>query len=136
MVCKVLKPFIYRVSWQKQVSKPKGLSEADIRERVPSDPTLICPIDNKLFQAAVKTPCCGTLYCEECIETHLLERDFVCPQCSSKIQSLDKLIVDKPMRTKVGDYIDREIEKSRQEAEEEARDTPSADPAPSEEKVN
>ncbi|CAL1715023.1 unnamed protein product [Somion occarium] len=102
-------------SWQKQVSRPKGLTEADIREKMPSDPALSCPIDNKLFKDAVKTPCCGKLYCEECIQTHLLERDFVCPNCGAKIPSLDKLIIDKPTRSKVGEYIDKEIEKSKQE---------------------
>lgn len=118
------------------MSKSKGLSEADIRERTPSDPALACPIDNKLFKDAVKTPCCGTLYCEECIWTHLLERDFSCPKCGSKIPSLDKLIVDKPMRTRVGDHINKEIEKSRHEAEEGDRDTPSrSTPGPMGEKV-
>lgn len=110
---------MHSASWQKQVSKPKGLSEADIRERTPSDPSLTCPIDSRLFKDAVKTPCCGTQYCEDCIQTHLLERDFICPNCSTKIASLDKLILDKPARTKVMDYIDKEIEKSRHEAEDE-----------------
>ncbi|KAI0350721.1 DWNN-domain-containing protein [Trametes cingulata] len=104
-------------SWQKQVSRHKGLTEADIRERPPSDPSLACPIDGKLYRDAVKTPCCGTLYCEECVQTHLLERDFLCPNCARKIPSLDKLIVDKPMRARVHDFIDQEVERSRQEAE-------------------
>ncbi|EMD38938.1 hypothetical protein CERSUDRAFT_112645 [Gelatoporia subvermispora B] len=108
-------------SWQKQVTRHKGLTESDIRERTPSDPSLACPIDNKLFRDAVKTPCCGTLYCEECIQTHLLERDFICRNCGKKIPSLDKLMMDKPMRTKVADHIDKEIEKSRHEAEEESK---------------
>ncbi|KAK7687897.1 hypothetical protein QCA50_009116 [Cerrena zonata] len=101
-------------SWHKQVkqvTRPKNLSEADIRERKPTDTSLICTIDNKLLKDPVKTPCCGTVYCEECIQTHLLERDFVCPSCSAKIQSLDKLIPEKAMRAKVGEYIEREIEK-------------------------
>ena len=72
-----------------------------------------CPIDNKLFRDAVKTPCCGTSYCEECIQTHLLERDFICPNCGKKIPSLDKLLVDKPARTRVWDYIERTIEESK-----------------------
>jgi len=108
-------------SWQKQVTKHKGLTEADIRERTPTDSSITCPIDNRLYRDAVKTPCCGTLYCEECIQTHLLEKDFTCPSCGAKISSLDKLIVDKPMRTKVGDYIDKEIKKSQREAEEESK---------------
>ncbi|KAJ7116047.1 DWNN domain-containing protein [Mycena epipterygia] len=102
-------------SWQKQVSRPKGLTVAEVRERMPSDPSLVCPIDNKLFRDAVKTPCCGTHYCEECIQTHLLERDFICPNCTKKIASLDKLVVDKPMRTKVTDYIENAIEESKKE---------------------
>ena len=107
-----------RASWQKQVSRTKGLTAADVRERAPTDPSLACPIDNKLFRDAVKTPCCDTPYCEECIQTHLLERDFVCPNCGKKIASLDKLIVDKPTRTKVADYIDKVIEQSKKDGEE------------------
>ncbi|KAF9454325.1 DWNN-domain-containing protein [Macrolepiota fuliginosa MF-IS2] len=106
-------------SWQKQVSsRPKGLTAAEVRERPPTDPSLACPIDNKLFRDAVKTPCCGKHYCEECIQTHLLERDFICPNCSKKVPSLDKLIVDKPTRTKVADYIERAIEDSKREGAE------------------
>ncbi|KAJ7180717.1 DWNN domain-containing protein [Mycena filopes] len=106
-------------SWQKQVSRPKGLTVAEVRERTPKDPSLVCPIDNKLFRDAVKTPCCGTDYCEECIQTHLLERDFLCPNCAKKIASLDKVVMDKPMRTRVADYIDGELEESRKEGAEE-----------------
>lgn len=107
------------VSWQKQVTRSKIITSVDIREKPPNDPNLACPIDNKLFMDAVKTPCCGTLFCEECIHSHLLENDFVCPNCSKRIPSLDKLMIDKPMRTKVGDYIDRQI-KERQAIEDAA----------------
>ncbi|KAF9048261.1 DWNN-domain-containing protein [Hymenopellis radicata] len=106
-------------SWKKQISKSKALTTADVRDRVPSDATLICPIDNKLFRDAVKTPCCGSSYCEECIQTHLLERDFICPNCSKKIASLDGLEADTPTRAKVNDYIEGEIEKSRTEGADE-----------------
>ncbi|KAJ7577035.1 DWNN domain-containing protein [Mycena floridula] len=102
-------------SWQKQVSRPKGLTAAEIRERPSTDPSLVCPIDNKLFRDAVKTPCCGTVYCEECIQTHLLERDFICPNCAKKVPSLDKLVMDKPMRIKVADYIEKAVEESKKE---------------------
>ncbi|KAL1747646.1 DWNN domain-containing protein [Schizophyllum fasciatum] len=100
-------------SWQKQVQRPKGLTEAEVRERPPSDASLACPIDGQLFRDAVKTPCCGTAYCEECIQTHLLERDFLCPGCGKKIPSLDKLVVDKPARARVWEYIERTIEESK-----------------------
>jgi len=108
------------VSWQKQVSRPKVLTAAEVREKVPTDPLLTCPIDNKLFRDAVKTPCCGTLYCEECVQTYLLERDFICPNCSKKIASLDKLLVDKSTRTIVSDYIEKAIEESKKEGGEES----------------
>jgi len=113
----------FRVSWQKQVARPKGLTAADVREKVPSDSSLACPIDNKLFRDAVKTPCCNTSYCEECIQTHLLEREFVCPNCTKKVMSLDKLYVDKPTRIKVADYIERAIEDSKKEGGEESSET-------------
>ena len=121
-----------RASWQKQVSRPKGLTAAEVREKVPTDPSLTCPIDNKLFRDAVKTPCCGTLYCEECVQTHLLERDFICPNCSKKIASLDKLLIDKPARTMVSDYIEKAIEESKKEGGEESTgDTPNGQQASS-----
>lgn len=104
-----------RASWQKQVSKSKGLTVAEVREKTPTDPSLTCPIDNKLFRDAVKTPCCGTAYCEDCIQTHLLERDFVCPKCGKKIASLDKVLPDQDSRKKVHEYIERAIEDSRKE---------------------
>ncbi|KAJ3721212.1 DWNN domain-containing protein [Lentinula raphanica] len=105
-------------SWQKQVSRTnKILTAAEVRERnTPSDATLVCPIDNKLFRDAVKTPCCGTSYCEDCIQTHLLERDFICPSCGRKIASLDKLVPDFERRGRVNEYIQKAIDESRREA--------------------
>lgn len=94
------------------------MTAADVRERPPTDASLACPIDNRLFRDAVKTPCCDTSYCEECIQTYLLERDFTCPKCGKKIASLDKVVMDKPMRTRVADYIDKVVEESRKESEE------------------
>ena len=63
----------------------------------------------------MKTPCCGTTYCEECIQNHLLERDFICPNCSKKIASLDKLTQDKAARSKVAAYIDKALEDNKKE---------------------
>ncbi|KAF4592969.1 hypothetical protein EYR38_008675 [Pleurotus pulmonarius] len=100
-------------SWQKRVTRPKGLTVAEVREKPPTDSSLACPIDSKLFRDAVKTPCCAKVYCEECIQTHLLERDFMCPNCDKKVASLDKLAPDQAMRTKVSEYIDRAIEESK-----------------------
>jgi len=55
----------------------------------------------------------------------LLEHDFTCPKCGKKIPSLDKVVMDKPMRTKVADYIEKVIEESRKENEESSSNTAS-----------
>lgn len=104
-------------AWQKKMTRPKAITITDLREKTPSDPTLACPIDSKLLQDAVQTPCCGTAYCEDCIQSHLLERDFVCPNCSKKIASLDKLVPDTAARAKVTAYVEKTLEESRKEIE-------------------
>jgi len=97
-------------SWEKQLTgKTKGLTEADVREKPLLDSSLACPICSNLFRDAVRTPCCSKSFCEECIQTHLLENDFTCPNCQKSITSLDRLSLDKPMRTRVMDYIDKQI---------------------------
>ncbi|KAI0288415.1 DWNN domain-containing protein [Russula brevipes] len=95
--------------------KSKGLSEAEIRERPSKDPSIVCPIDNRILRDACQGACCGTAYCEDCIQTHLLEKDFICPHCASKVASLDKLAIDRVMRRKVADYIAKEIDASQRE---------------------
>ncbi|KAF8586436.1 DWNN-domain-containing protein [Ramaria rubella] len=109
-------------SWQKQRNRPKTLTAEDIRERQPpSDPSIVCSLCQKLFREAV--------FCEECVQTFLLERDFLCPGCGSKIPSLDKLVMDKPTRTRVNDYIDKEI-KEYQKNEEKAENATSRTSTP------
>jgi protein MPE1 len=90
---------------------------ADVSERAPTDPSLACPLDNKLLREAVNTPCCGTTYSEENIQNYLLERDFICPHCGKKIASLDELIVDEQTRFRVNDYIEKTIEESKKTSE-------------------
>ncbi|EJD47924.1 DWNN-domain-containing protein [Auricularia subglabra TFB-10046 SS5] len=101
------------VSWQKQTTRTKTLTEADIRAKPPLDASLACSLCSRLFREAVKTPCCGAVYCEECIQTHLLEHDFECPACHSKIPSLDKLIPEKASRARVQAHIDKALAESR-----------------------
>ena len=92
------------------------MTEAELRERPPSDSTLQCPICSKLLREAVKTPCCSKTFCEECAQTHLLERDFSCPGCQKKISSLDMLIPDNATRNRVKKYTEEEIAKSEEAA--------------------
>lgn len=108
------------VSWQKQTTRTKMLTEADIRAKPPTDATLACLLCSRLFREAVKTPCCGAVYCEECIQTHLLEHDFDCPACHSKIPSLDKLVPEKAVRARVQKHIDDALAESNGELETES----------------
>jgi protein MPE1 len=53
----------------------------------------------------------------------LLEKDFICPNCASKVASLDKLGVDKPTRKRVADYINKEIEAGQREEDGQTNDS-------------
>ncbi|KAG8897468.1 hypothetical protein FRB99_008126 [Tulasnella sp. 403] len=107
-------------AWERQKTKSRGLTEAEVKEKPPKDPALACPYPScgRLIRDAVKTPCCQTLYCEECIHTHLLDGNFECPKCKTKIPSLDKLRIDSDMRAKVREYVRNAVEESRKESEE------------------
>lgn len=85
-----------------------------MRENAGTDSALSCPICSRLLREAVRTPCCKTLYCEECIHTTLLDQDFVCPNCESKIASLDKLKPDEEARQKVEEFVKSELQKSKE----------------------
>lgn len=89
--------------------RTKALTEADIRERPLVDKSLACPICSNLFRDAVRTPCCSKSFCEECIQTHLNENELSCPNCRKTIPSFDRLMMDKPTRTRVMDYVDKQI---------------------------
>jgi hypothetical protein len=115
VVHSVTKPFkLYSASWEKQRARSKVLTEAEIRERIPDGHPLQCPICHKLFQDAVKTPCCSTTYCQECLHNHLSDNDFVCPNCHQKIATLASVKPDMEARHKVDDYIDTAFEEHRQ----------------------
>ncbi|KAI0320033.1 hypothetical protein OF83DRAFT_1107129 [Amylostereum chailletii] len=97
-------------------SSPKPTS-ATARPRTP-------PSGARSTAAWCATPCCGAVYCEECVQTHLLEKDFACPACGARIASLDRLVADGAVRARVVAYIEKEIEASKREAEEGGSGTP------------
>lgn len=104
-------------AWQKQRARPKALTSAEIYAS-PAPAThssLACPICERLTKNAVRTPCCRSTFCEECIQTHLLEHDFVC-QCGKKIPSFDRLEVEEKRREQVGEAVRSMIEESRKES--------------------
>jgi protein MPE1 len=64
-----------------------------------------CSICSKLVKDATRTPCCKKLYCDQCIQSALLESDFVCPGCGANEILLDDLVVDQDVRSQVAEYI-------------------------------
>ncbi|KAF8738220.1 DWNN protein, partial [Rhizoctonia solani] len=131
------------VAWQKQRARPKVLTSAEIYQNPApaAHSSLACPICDRLTKNAVRTPCCKQTFCEECIQTHLLEHDFVC-KCGKKIASFDRLEMDDKRREKVGEVVRSMIEESRKESAkqeaEESQPTPvattSSTPTPAPEK--
>ncbi|KAG8774443.1 hypothetical protein FRC12_001979 [Ceratobasidium sp. 428] len=105
------------VAWQKQRARPKALTSAEIyaAPAPAAHSDLACPICERLAKNAVRTPCCRTTYCEECIQNHLLDHDFVC-RCGKKIASFDRLEVDEKRREQVGEVVRSMIEESRKES--------------------
>jgi protein MPE1 len=49
----------------------------------------------------------------------LMDHEFVCESCESKVGSLEELVIDEELREKVGEYIEGEIVRSKREKEEE-----------------
>lgn len=93
---------LVRRQWQKQQAiKRRTAADAD---DLPYPPELTCPLDRRLFAEAVKVPCCGTTYCEECITSQLVEHDFECPACESKVASLKRLKKDEYVRARVAEW--------------------------------
>lgn len=89
------------------------MTSTDIQNAPPTDPDLTCPLCNRLLRDAVKTPCCSTSYCEECIHNYLSENDFVCPECESKIKSLKNLVKDEDRRERAKKYLEDTLQASK-----------------------
>ena len=70
-----------------------------------------CQVCGKLVKDATQTPCCKSLFCDQCIQSALLESDFVCPSCGANEILLDDLIPDEDVRTKVAEYVKQWEEK-------------------------
>lgn len=104
-------------SWQRSRARSRPLSKTDVYQSVPSDPSLACPLCTKLLREAVKTSCCQTSFCEECVQTHLFEHDFVCPECEKRIPDLEMLKIDDVKRKLVREYVDKAIERSEEALE-------------------
>lgn len=102
-----------RRQWKVETAKPRTLTNAEVRDQAPLEAELTCGICKKLVWEAVRAPCCDSAFCEEDITTYLLEHDFECPNCESRVASLDKLKPDQELRDRVKGYVEGEIARSK-----------------------
>ena len=116
-------------SWRKNRVRTRPLTQSDVYQSAPTDTSLACPLCSKLLRDAVLTPCCKTKYCEECIQTHLLEHEFMCAECDKRIADLEQLKADEETRKRVKEYVKETIEQSEKEMEDEAKKTEQGDSA-------
>ncbi|EGG07942.1 uncharacterized protein MELLADRAFT_77478 [Melampsora larici-populina 98AG31] len=108
-------------SWKQHKSGVvKHLSAADIQSLRPSDPDLACSICSTLLKSAVKTSCCRSAFCYDCISNHLKEHSSVCPECETKVSSnLSKsLIEDEERRARSRAYVEDLLRASKESQEE------------------
>ncbi|KAK0947061.1 Protein mpe1 [Friedmanniomyces endolithicus] len=96
-----------KVAWEKFQEKQKASTEnakgtaQDDKELL--DRGLQCPIDKLAFVHPVKTPCCGTTYCHDCIEHAVLDNDLLCPNCGEQVL-IDDLAPDDEAMKKLAEY--------------------------------
>lgn len=81
-----------------------------------------CPLDKKLFVDPVKTPCCGTTYCNLCLDEALIESDLTCPKCETNPCIFEDAVADEDMIAKVRKY--EEGRSAEKKAKEEAAKSP------------
>jgi protein MPE1 len=96
----------------------KNLSATDIQNLAPTDPDLTCPVCSKLLRDATLTPCCSTSFCEDCVTNALIDNDMLCPECETRVKSVEKLKPDEGRRERVKKYIEEMVELSKEEDEE------------------
>ncbi|KAG0149070.1 hypothetical protein CROQUDRAFT_40434 [Cronartium quercuum f. sp. fusiforme G11] len=108
-------------SWKQHKSVVvKNLSAADIQSLRPSDPDLACSICSTLLKSAVKTSCCQSAFCHDCISNYLKDHSSVCPECETKLSTnLSKaLIEDEERRTRSQEYVEDLLRASKESQEE------------------
>ncbi|KAF2213641.1 hypothetical protein CERZMDRAFT_39057 [Cercospora zeae-maydis SCOH1-5] len=94
-------------TWQKIQEQQKAAAEkakeAAAVDQELIDRGLVCALDNRPFTVPVKTPCCGTTYCNDCIENALIDNDLICPNCGEQAL-LDDLKPNEDALNKLTEY--------------------------------
>ncbi|KAJ1960557.1 Retinoblastoma-binding protein [Dispira parvispora] len=84
-------------------------------------PEFQCHQCHGLLRDAVRTPCCHTAFCDECITRALLDTDsnehFVCPKCHQRNIVPDQLVTDLPLRRRVEQHIQQWVKAQGKELE-------------------
>jgi protein MPE1 len=96
-------------SWATYQAKQNAAGDADVWTLpVPAEHRgWECGVCGRLARDAVRTPCCKTLFCDEHIQSALLEADFVCPSCGTNDVLLDSLVSDEGVRAEIKEYVAR-----------------------------
>lgn len=93
--------------FQEKVNKSAAAQEEEVRgSRELLDRGLECSIDKRLFVDPVKTPCCQSTYCNECITNALLDDDLRCLHCGKDGVLIDDLKPDSDMLIGIKEYQD------------------------------
>ncbi|KAF1816214.1 DWNN-domain-containing protein [Eremomyces bilateralis CBS 781.70] len=118
-----------KASWDQFQAKTKASAvqqqaaeegNKELRER-----GLECPIDKRMFVEPMKTPCCGTTYCNDCIENALVNSDLVCPNCNKEGVLIDDLAPDDETNAKIKAYEeDKAAERKAKDREPQDKETP------------
>ncbi|KAF9155412.1 E3 ubiquitin-protein ligase rbbp6 [Linnemannia schmuckeri] len=103
--------------WKKFHEKSKGtLTSDEAYNTAPIPDDMKCSICHLLLKNAVKAPCCGTNFCDECIRNYLVhppkgEDPFKCQSCHQYLVP-DQLIPNVDLRLRVEHHL-RDWAKSR-----------------------
>ena len=110
-----------KASWEQYQAKANrsalAQQEAAVGSKELQDRGLECSIDKRLFVDPVKTPCCQTTYCNDCITNTLLDENLQCPSCGKDEVSIDDLKPDEDMVAKIRSYTEEKSKEAKLEAE-------------------
>ena len=93
-----------KASWDQYQTRAKvsvAAQQAKAKEsKELQDRGLECSIDKQMFVEPTKTPCCGMVFCKDCITNSLLENDLQCPKCGKDVL-LDDLKPDEDTQSRL-----------------------------------
>ncbi|KAK9687084.1 Protein mpe1 [Basidiobolus ranarum] len=89
-------------AWEKIMATARSSITYD---QIPVKPELSCFLCSGLLRDAMAIPCCGKIFCDECIRCELMENQFTCPSCYAANQTPDHLIPNNGLRAEVESYV-------------------------------